>query len=311
MILTSDGVGNYLAKDSFKVCISRIKKDYKFNWHHELIIERLERFLSDPNDNKLMIFAPPQTGKSECTSRLFPSFAMGQNPNSKIGIISYSDTIASGFNSAAQNYMLSEEYRLIFPDTRIPRKGNRQTSEKVYKRRGNFCETIGKEGFIKSTGVNGSLTGTPLDIGIIDDPIKGRKESLNPKRNDELYQWYTDVFKTRLHNSSKILLMMTRWTDDDLAGKILEEEEGWDIMKLQALKTDDYHQEGDPREVGEALWESMHSKKRMEEIKDKTPETFNSMYQQEPDIKGGNIIKDENIYTLHPAMVPAEVLYKE
>ena len=305
--LTNSNVGNWVAQNNLKAFAKRINKKYTFNWHHEILADRLEAFVKSDKPERLMIFAPPQTGKSEMTSRIMPAFALGRNPDEKIGITSYSDTIASGFNRAIQNNVLSSEFKLIFPECRMSQRGTKRTSEKVYKRQANLAEIIGYDGFVKSTGVRGSLTGTPLDLAIIDDPLKDRKEAMSDSIRDDLWNWYTDVLSTRLHNGSKILLMMTRWHDDDLAGKILEVEKGWDVLKFQALKTDQDLGYVDPREIDDALWEEKHSKERMQSIKDKTPETFDSMYQQEPNQLEGNIIKDEHIYSITAAAVPPKV----
>ena len=87
-------------------------------------------------------------------------------------------------------------------------------------------ETVGHGGFYKSVGVGGSLTGTPADIAIIDDPVKDAMEANSPVSRDNVWEWYTSVLSSRLHKDSKQLLVMTRWHEDDLAGRILNSPDG-------------------------------------------------------------------------------------
>ena len=106
-----------------------------------------------------------------------------------------------------------------------------------------------------------------------------------------VWDWYTDVFLTRLHNESKQILIMTRWHEDDLAGRLLKDEpEKWTVVKIPALR-EDLDDPDDPREIGEALWEERHSKARLLEVAQRSPRTSAALYQQRPTIIGGNIIK--------------------
>jgi hypothetical protein len=125
------------------------------------------------------------------------------------------------------------------------------------------------------------LTGTAVDIGIIDDPLKDRQEAQSNIIKEQLWNWYTDVFETRLHNDSKQVLIQTRWYDDDLAGRLLERDDDWTIIDFPAIR-EAAENSYDKRKVGEALWPEKHSLEKLLKIKKDQPFTFESLYQQNP-----------------------------
>lgn len=277
---------NKKASRKFKTFISQTKPDYVFNWHHIEIIEKLEAFIKS-DSKKLMLFVPPQHGKSEIVSRRLPDWVLGMNPNTKIAACSYSSTLASSFNRDVQRIIIGEGYDDIFPETTL-NNSNRKSAAGGYLRNSEIFEIVNKKGFYKSTGVGGSLTGTTVDIGIIDDPVKDAVEANSKTYRDRVWDWYVDVFKSRLHNESKQIILMTRWHEDDLAGRILKQQPGqWEVIKYPAIATENEKH----RKAGEALWPERHSLEKLLETKKLKPHSFESLYQQNPTIKGGNIVK--------------------
>jgi len=268
-----------LARRNFKDFILYTKPEYQFNWHHEAITNKLEQFACG-KIKKLMLFVPPQHGKSELSTRRLPAFMLGLNPDRKIAICSYSATMASSFNRDIQRIIDDKPYSEVFPKTTLNENSAINPSKNTYLRNSETFEIIGHSGFVKTVGVGGSLTGTPVDIGIIDDPFKDREEAMSNTIREKVYNWYTDVFSTRLHNDSQQLLIMTRWHQDDLAGRILQTDNDWEVVVFQAIK--ERESKDDPRLIGEALWPEKHSLERLLKIKNDTPITFNSLYQQEP-----------------------------
>ena len=95
------------------------------------------------------------------------------------------------------------EYQELFPDTQIPKRGGGGLKRDV-----DYFDTL-SHGFYKAVGVTGSLTGTPADIAIIDDPVKDKIEAYSDTYRQRVWDWYTDVLSTRLHNGSKQLRIMT------------------------------------------------------------------------------------------------------
>lgn len=268
-----------LAKRNFSDFITYTKPEYHFNWHHQSVCDKLDLFAKG-FIKKLMVFMPPQHGKSELTTRRLPAYLVGLNPDLKVAICSYSATIASNFNRDIQRIIDDKPYYDVFPETSLNEQSAINPSKNTFLRNSEVFEIIGRQGFVKTVGVGGSLTGTPVDIGIIDDPFKDREEAMSIRIRDKVYSWYTDVFKTRLHNDSQQLLVCTRWDTDDLAGRILQTERDWDVVSFQAIK--ERNTPDDPREIGEALWPERHSLERLLAIKETSPFTFSSLYQQEP-----------------------------
>lgn len=275
------------AKDRLAVFLNYTNPIYQREWFHTLIADKCQQLLNN-EINKLMIFVPPQHGKSEIVSRQFPAWALGNNPDLRIVGCSYSADLAEQFSRAIQRNIDSDEYKALFPGSFL-NGSNVRTMVKGYLRNVNIFEMVGHRGFYKAVGVCGGLTGTPVDIAIIDDPVKDKIEAYSETYRARVWDWYTDVLLTRLHNTSKQLLIMTRWHDDDLAGRILKKEGGeWDVVCLPAIKEDNSNR-FDKRAIGEALWPERHSLERLRAMEIRSPRTFAALYQQHPSVEGGNI----------------------
>ena len=279
--INSQALKNELCRRSFIEFVKATKKDYLVNFHHEILADYLQRFAKG-DIKKLMVFMPPQHGKSELTSRRLPAYLLGLNPKYKIVGCSYSSDLATQFNRDVQRIIDHETYYNIFPETKINSKNVKTSAQGGYLRNADIFETINNRGFYKSVGVGGSLTGTAVDIAIIDDPVKDAVEAQSATDQQRKWDWYTNVLLTRLHNDSRQLLTMTRWNKNDLAGKILDiMPEGWEVLRLEAIKQNVHHPK-DPRPLGAALWESRHSKEKIMSIAKSSPQTFNALYQGDP-----------------------------
>lgn len=282
------------AIERFPVFLDYTSPTYLRQWFHTLIAERCQALLQGTlPTSKLMIFVPPQHGKSEIVSRKFPAWALGKNPCLKIVGTSYSADLAQQFSRAIQRTIDSTEYAELFPDTFLNNSRAKSEAARGWLRNADMFETVGYGGFYKAVGVGGSLTGTPADLGIIDDPIKDAIEANSETYRNRVWDWYTDVFLTRMHNNSKQILIQTRWHTDDLAGRLLEREgDSWTVINIPAIREDDAMAD-DPRHIGEALWEERHSRERLLEIEKRSPRTFAALYQQRPTLAGGNIVRPE------------------
>jgi hypothetical protein len=248
--------------------VQYMRKDYQVGIHHKAICDKLDKFLKG-EIKRLMIFVPPQHGKSELSSRFFPAFVLGHKPNAKVVLGSYSDELAASFNRDVQRIIDTDEYRKLFPETVL--NGYRPAWGGVlqgYERNTSIFEVVGKRGsFRVSTIPNGQLTGQPADIAIIDDPVKNRLTAESETNRKAVWDWYTDTLLTRLHNDSQQLLLMTRWHEDDLAGRLLTQDEErktqgleplWEVVQFAAIQ-DVEPTEIDPRQKGEALWPERHN----------------------------------------------------
>lgn len=279
------------APNTFSRFLGYSNPKYEAEWFHILIADYCQKLLEGEVKN-LMVFVPPQHGKSEIISRNFPAWALGKNPDLKIVGCSYSSDLAEQFSRSIQRTIDSKEYAEIFPNTYL-NGSNIRTDTKGFLRNVDIFETVGHRGFYKAVGVGGSLTGIPVDIAIIDDPVKDANEANSTTYRQRVWDWYNTVLSTRLHNDSKQLFIMTRWHEDDLAGRILKAEpQDWTVLSIPAI----CEQEHDgalysPRHIGDALWENRHSKRKLEKQKARAPREFSALYQQHPTIEGGNIVK--------------------
>ncbi len=261
---------------------------YQAEWFHILIADYCQKLFEGKIKN-LMVFVPPQHGKSEIISRNFPAWALGNEPDLKIIGSSYSSDLANGFSLNIQRTIESEEYQTIFPETQMNGMNGRYV--KGYKRNEDYFDILGG-GFYKAVGVGKGLTGTPVDIAIIDDPVKDAVEALSPVYRERVWNWYNTVLTTRLHNNSRQLFIMTRWHEDDLAGRILKTEpDEWTVLVLPAICEVENDNGLSTRHIGEALWPQRHSLAKLMKQKQRSPRDFSALYQQRPTIEGGNIVK--------------------
>ena len=178
------------------------KADYQAKWFHKYICDTIDEFFESDTFNKLMIWLPPQNGKSELSTRRFPAYALGKNPDLKIGVVAYNHTVASKFNRDVQRIIEEPEYELIFPETTLNQK-NIRTVSGTYLRNADEFEVIGKKGSLVSVGVGGGLTSRQIDLLIIDDVYKDAMEAWSPVVRDNVWTWFNTVAETRLHKKSK------------------------------------------------------------------------------------------------------------
>ena len=280
---------------------------YSVEWFHKTVCDALDR-LSKREIRKLMIFVPPQHGKSTLSSELFPAMLLGKNPNEKIIIGCYNRTKASEFVVKAKKIIKTPEYKELFPGTTIDGKDT-----------DTYFEVNNGKGFVKGAGMDSGVTGTSATCEIIDDPFKGRNEANSITMRNRVWNTFCDDFATRLSDDTGITLMLfTRWHDDDIAGRIIdpnnpyydeEEAKEWTVIVLQGLKESNKPSIAtldieDPRKVGEALWEVKHGRKKLEKIKRTRPTSFYSLYQQVPTVPDGDMIKKEWFPIVRPNELP-------
>lgn len=281
------------ARRSMLAFTEYVRPAYQTNWHHRVICDALDRFV-EGEIKRLMLFVPPQHGKSELVSRHLPAYMFGRNPDLKVTAASYAAELIQGMNRDVQRIMESDAYSRLFPDTSLNSK-NIRTVAGSYLRNNDVFEVVGRRGAYRCAGVGGGLTGFPSDVGILDDAYKDQAEASSHARRETVWEWYTSVFLNRTHKDSRLLLTFTRWHEDDLAGRLLQlEPDAWTVISLPAVceyTTEEPQPEYDPRVEGEALWPDRHPVESLEQKRNLNPRQFESTHQQRPKAREGNMFK--------------------
>jgi predicted phage terminase large subunit-like protein len=274
------------------------KPDYQVNWHHRILGDALNRFVRG-EIKRLVVTMPPRNGKSELVSRRLPSYALGVNPDLRIIACSYSADLASQMNRDVQRIIDDTKYHELFPATTLSGDNVRTLAHGSYLRNSDIFEVVGHRGFYRSAGVGGGIMGLGFDIGIIDDPIKNREEAESLTYREKTWDWYTSTFYTRAEKDAGILLTATRWHGDDLAGRLLalqaeDNTDQWEVINFPAILEQPTN--GDPREVGEALWPDKYSLDTLAAIRANVGSyDWSALYQQQPVSSEGGLFKREKL----------------
>lgn len=241
--------------------------------HHRLIAKKLEA-VERGKIKRLMIFVPPRHGKSQLTSEFFPAWYLGRNPGKYIITSTYSQELAEDFGRKVRNQLQDNLFHQIFHDCKL--SDDSQSSKRF---------STNQRGSYYAVGVGSSITGRGAHLLLIDDPIKNREEADSDTIRRKLKDWYTSTAYTRLMPDGAVILIQTRWHDDDLAGWLLSEHshENWDIVDLPAIDKDN-----------NPLWPEHYDLPALENIKRTIGERdWSALYQQKPQTEGGNIIKEQ------------------
>lgn len=241
------------------------------------------------------------THNSELVSRRFPAYALGKHPSLPIIATSYSSDLASSINRDVQRIIDSEEYRDLFPGTSLWGKNIRTVADGSYLRNSDMFEVVNHRGLYKSAGVGAGITGRGGRILLIDDPIADAAQAHSQTVRNAIWEWYTTTLYTRCEPGGGILLIQTRWHEDDLAGRILRNmEKGgeqWKVLRYPAIAEEDEEY----RAKGEPLHPERYSLEMLNKIKTGTEDTpgvgsrtWSALYQQRPSAAEGNIFKREN-----------------
>ena len=299
-----------LARRRLLPFIKRVNPDYSPGWVHADICERLEKFASDVENGlspRLMITMPPRHGKSEIGSKTFPSWYLGRNPKHEVIICSYAADLAEDFSRKCRDLIGEPKYKSVFK-TRLS-----SDSKSV----GKWATNEG--GSFTAAGVGGPITGRGAHVGIIDDPVKNREEAESETGRQKVKDWYSSVFYTRLAPGGGILIIQTRWHDDDLAGHLLfeleqakkeaeaegipisEDVDEWDLVEYPAIATFDemYRKEGEP------LHEERYPLAALRRIKrNMIPRDWEALYQQKPVSDDGDYFTRNMFRYYKPAECP-------
>jgi hypothetical protein len=242
---------------------------------HLDIIDRIYQRIAAGERIRAMVTMPPRAGKSRRTSRWGPTWYLRRQPDHRFMLASYAAHLADDHGRWIRNTITEHA-----PTLGINLKYGSQAA--------NRFDIDGHEGGMVTAGVGGPLTGRGAHVACVDDPFKGSEDAGSPTQRDRVWDWWQSVLLTRLEPQGSVLLVNTRWDDDDLSGRLLKEEpEDWIVIDLPAIAlTDD-----DPlgRQPGQALWPERYNEDDYARIRKSVGErVWWALYQQQPrPLEGG------------------------
>jgi predicted phage terminase large subunit-like protein len=323
--LTQAQVAKYLlklrdAQDSFESFVKLIYPEWELADFQLELIDALDKLEKDTlGVNNVLITMPPRHAKSTFGTVLFPSYFMARNPQRYIMSCSYNAQLATDFGRQVRSVVEDKSITQAFPDFTLSKESR---AADVWR------TDVGGAYF--AVGVGGTTSGRPANLLLVDDPIKSREDAESMTQRNKTWNYYTSALATRLQPESggappKQIVILTRWHPDDLAGRIMDTEdwkEGrWKHVNFPAIKSAPGKKkisrrmlaEDDPRYVTPEEYRALSPAKRnvtdediqeplwperfpLEELKRRerlNPREFASLYQQQPYIEGGNLIKTE------------------
>jgi len=249
--------------------------------HLDLLCSLL-RSVEDGTIPRLMVSMPPRHGKSMAVTETFPSWFLGKQPDRRVIEVSYGDKFAQKFGRA--NRRKIDEFGMELFGVSISSDNASVTNWGIK----------GRAGGMISAGVGGGITGEGADLLIIDDPIKNRKEAESLTYRETLWAEWQDTLMSRLHPGGRVVIIMTRWHEDDLVGRLLAQNatHGWRVVNLPAL-ADEREPDILGRRPGEALWpEHGFDETWAEEMKGRVgTRTWESLYQGHPTPQDGGLFR--------------------
>ncbi len=252
--------------------------------HHELLIEKLDD-VTEGRCDRLMVQMPPGSAKSTYGSILFPAYFLSRHKTAQIIATAHTASLADYFGRHVRKAIAEHGEWLGVTLAKESRASAKFTLEE------------GGEYF--PAGVRGPITGRRADLIIIDDPVKSWAEAESRASRDALYDWYRAELSARLKPGGRLVLIMTRWHEDDLAGRLMAGDPAWENLRLPAIA-----ESGDAmgRAVGEVLWPEWQDGaavlRRRQEVGERA---FSAMYQQRPRPPDAALFKVEAIRILAQA----------
>lgn len=250
-------------------------KGYEPARHHRLVINELEKVAAGET-KRLALFMPPGSAKSTYGSILFPPWLLSAAPNKSIIAASHTAELAERWGRKVRN-MVEQEASLLGFSVSADNKAA-----------GRWETSAGGEYY--AAGVGGSVTGRRADLAIIDDPVRSREDADSETIREKQWEWYKFDLATRLKPDAAVILIQTRWHEDDLAGRLLASEgDRWRVVSLPMEAEAD-----DPlgREPGEALWPEWFNDEMRSDAK-RDARLWSALYQQRPAPEEGDYFKAE------------------
>lgn len=263
----------------------------------DLIDAELVRAATTP-DSRLIVSMPPQEGKSQRCSRRFPMWQLTRNPGTRIAIASYEHGVARRWGRAIRDDITSN------PHLGLTVRGDLAAQHE--------WQLDGHDGGVYSVGIGAALTGRPVDLLIIDDPIKDRVQANSVTFRERVWDWWLEVGATRLAPGAPVIVILTRWHEDDLAGRLLAADDGdlWRVVNIPAQA----ETANDPlnRTPGEFMQSARgRTPRQWEAIKKRSgARTWAALYQGHPSPAEGDMLRRDmwKRYTTLPDLTNATLI---
>lgn len=288
MLSPSTGTGTASTEPplSFRAFVQRVKPSYVWYRHCEALAAVLQR-VADDDLRRVMVFLPPRHSKSESVSRLFTAYYLYRHPERWVGVTSYAADLAYTLSRASRDHYRSAGGSL---------RGDAGAVKHWESPQG---------GGLWAAGVGGPITGKGFHLGVIDDPLKNAEEAASETIRAKQKEWYQSTFYTREEPGGSIVVIQTRWNEDDLAGWLLSEEtgedgspEGWHVVRQAALAEEgpdlppSCTREPEWRQDGEALCPERYPVAKLKKIESRIGSYhFGALYQQRPTARQGDFFQ--------------------
>ena len=293
--------------------------------HLQLLAEKLEGVAEyvlsggQSGIGRLMVFMPPRYWKSNTCSQKFPAWLLGRDPDKRIILASYGADLATEHSGKVRDLIESDKYQAVF-GTRSSREVPVEINED--KRAAQAWNLQNHQGGMISAGVGGAIVGKGGHLLVLDDPFKNREEAESEANRRRIMKWYRSSFYTRQEDGAAIIIIMTRWDQEDIGGALLsdmvenDESDRWEVVFLPALALEEHEY---PRTVeafnenllrgafipmgcdqlgrkpGEPLWPEKHAAAQLKSIAANIEDfEFVAQYQQMPRLAIGGFFDDDD-----------------
>ncbi len=249
-----------------------ISPAYNWQWPYiQYVRQHLDK-ITRGDLKRLMIFLPPRHGKTDLATIRYSAYRIEREPATRVIVGAYNQTLADKFSRKTRRLVVS-------------RMAINQERTAV-----DDWETL-QGGGLRAVGVGAGVTGMGGDLIVIDDPVKNREEAESIVYRDRVWDWYTNDLYTRLEPGAALILIMTRWNMDDLAGRILasDDAKNWTVLTLPAEA-----EKNDPlgRAEGEPLNPDRYGREELMRIKTVLGRDYHALYQQTPQPREGGMFKE-------------------
>lgn len=277
---------------------------YDVQTFHKVLAELLHK-VRDGETLRVAISMPPQFGKSALCTIAFPAWIAGQFPERYAIIAAYNQELAQEFGRNIVRIMESQEYRDVFPHVRLDNKGQKLIS-------------IVDGGAMAFIGRDGGGTGRSADLFIIDDPYKNKNDADSLATREEVWSLFTRVVNSRMRNTGAVIVIHTRWSDDDLIARLTDPTnphydkdvaDQWTYINIPEIMDDEKIASILGKKVGDALWPERRSLKMLETVRRMDPAGFSALHMGKPTPPEGAFYQIEHLKGYEHKQLPKNMRY--